>query len=354
MRRFLINCKALLNIEIKQNAAMIKRLVIISLILATGLGLALLSGFFSGNGSVNDRQYRDAFRRNYKIFALHVPAEAAFAGEAVPLNIYYVREALDRELLVNTYWHNKSVLLFKRAYRWFPLIEPILEQHGIPDDFKYLAVIESDLLNAVSPSGATGFWQFLEGTAKDHGLEVNNKVDERYHPEKSTIAACSYLRESYGKFGNWTLVAAAYNAGNRRIAEALEKQKVASCYDLHLNEETSRYVFRILALKILFENPTAYGFFLREKDFYPPLPVRTVVVDRDIPDLVEFALRHGITYKTLKLFNPWLRAEDLKVKKGRTYTITIPEADYTDYDALIRRVPDVPLVFGDTLLFEEL
>jgi hypothetical protein len=277
-----------------------------------------------------------------------------YKRQEVPTNISYVYESLDRELLVNTYWHNRTVLMFKRANRWFPLIEPILARYGIPDDFKYLAVIESGLDNVVSPSGATGFWQFLEGTAKDYGLEVDGDVDERYHPEKSTEAACKYLRESYSKFGNWTLVAAAYNAGKRRISESLEEQQATSYYDLLLNEETSRYVFRILALKIIFENPTDYGIFLREKDFYPPIAVKTIKVDESIDDLVAFAAKQGVSYRVLKMFNPWLRDKKLKVRRGEVYTISIPRDEYLEYEKMIDGLDHEPVVFGDTLSFDEL
>lgn len=333
---------------------MLRRTLIFVLVLAAGLAAAGLFYFFSGDPGISDRQYRDAFRRNYKIFAVSVPGQMDFAGSPVPLNVFHVRESLDRELMVNTYWHNRTILMFKRAHRWFPVIEPILAEYGIPDDFKYLAVIESGLENTVSPSGATGFWQFLEGTAKDHGLEVGKQVDERYHVEKSTAAACRYLRESYARFGDWALVAAAYNAGNRRIREAMAEQQESSYYELLLNEETSRYLYRILATKLLFENPTAYGLFLREKDFYPQIPVRTVTVDSDIPDLVAYAKNQGISYKVLKLFNPWLRDKSLKVRKGRTYLLSIPLEEYRDYEALMNELNDETMVFGDTLEFEEL
>lgn len=333
---------------------MLKRAVVFIVLLTAGLAAAALFFFFSTDKGVSDQQYRDAFRRNYKIFAPAVPDAVTFAGEAVPLNLFYVSEALDRELLVNTYWHNKTVLLFKRAHRWFPVIEPILEAQGVPDDFKYLAVIESDLSNAVSPSGAAGFWQFLKGTAKDFGLETGKSVDERYHVEKSTAAACRYLKESYKKFGDWALVAAAYNAGNRRISEAMEEQQVKSYYDLLLSEETSRYVFRILALKSIFENPTHYGFFLREKDFYPPVPVKKVKVTRSIPDLAAFARQEGITYRVLKIFNPWLRTNSLKVKRSGSYLLSIPLENYRNYDDLTRELDDDTVVFGDTLRFNEL
>lgn len=333
---------------------MLRRTLIFVLVAVAGLATAGLFYFFSGDEGVTDRQYRDAFRRNYKIFAVSVPAELEFAGSKVPLNVFHVSESLDRELMVNSFWHNRTILMFKRAHRWFPVMEPILAEHGIPDDFKYLAVIESGLENAVSSSGATGFWQFLEGTAKDHGLEVGKHVDERYHVEKSTAAACRYLRESYVRFGDWALVAAAYNAGNRRIREAIDEQKEDSYYDLLLSEETSRYLYRILATKLLFENPTAYGLFLREKDFYPPIPVRTVTIDDDITDLVAFAKSHGISYKVLKIFNPWLRDKSLKVRKGKAYLVSIPLKAYRDYDALRDALKDESVVFGDTLEFEEL
>jgi hypothetical protein len=333
---------------------MLKRTLLFVLILVLCLSAAGLFYFFTTDEGISDQQYRDAFRRNYKIFAVEVPTDVDFAGETVPMNMFYVYESLDRELLVNTYWHNKTVLMFKRAHRWFPLIEPILEENGIPDDFKYLAVIESGLMNAVSPSGAVGFWQFLKGTAKDYGLEVTKTVDERYHVEKSTEAACKYFLESYEKFQNWTLVAAAYNAGKRRIKEALEDQQADSYYDLLLNDETSRYVFRIIALKVIFEKPTDYGMFMREKDFYPPVPVRTVNVDKDVKDLVVFAKEHGISYKVLKMFNPWLRDAKLHVKRGKRYTIAIPERAYKDYESLLEQLDDAPVVYGDTLNFEEL
>jgi len=333
---------------------MVKRIFFFVMISVLCLSAAGLFYFFSGDDGVSDKLYREAFRRNYKIFAVDIPEDISFSGEFVPLNVFYVRESLDRELLVNTYWHNKTVLLFKRAHRWFPVIEPILSEYGIPDDFKYLAVIESGLSNAVSPSGAVGFWQFLKGTAKDYGLEVDKDVDERYHVQKSTEAACRYFRDSYQKFDDWTLVAAAYNAGKRRITESLEEQAEDSYYDLLLSEETGRYVFRILALKTIFDNPTQYGFFLREKDFYPPIPVKTMKVDKDIKDFVAFAKEHDISYKVLKMFNPWLRDKKLKVKRGKTYLISIPEDDYTNYEGLIDDMSGDPIVFRDTLNFEEL
>ena len=269
------------------------------------------------------------------VHSVIIPEMLDFASEGVPIDMFYVKESLDRELLVNTYWHSSSLMLFKRANRWFPVIEPILKKNGIPDDFKYLALIESGLQNVGSPSGAKGFWQFLKGTAREYGLEVNSGIDERYNVEKSSEAACRYLNDSYERYGNWTLVAAAFNAGNRRITEELKKQKVDSYYDLLLNTETSRYIFRIIALKTIFNDPESYGFHLKDEDLYPPIPTKTVTVTRTIKNLVDFAREHQITYKTLKYFNPWLLKDYLPNRSRRTYHVKIPEDGNLEYSNLI-------------------
>jgi len=259
------------------------------------------------------------------VHSVVIPEKLNFADESVPLEVFYVKESLDRELLVNTYWHSSSLMLFKRANRWFPVIEPILKKNGIPDDFKYLALIESGLQNVSSPAGAKGFWQFLKNTGREYGLEVNSGIDERLNVEKSTEAACQYLNNSYERYADWTLVASAFNAGNRRISQALEKQKVDSYYDLLLNDETSRYLFRILAIKTIFNDPETYGFQLTDQDLYPPIPTQTVTVKKTIKDLVGFAKDHNITYKTLKYFNPWILKDYLPNRSRRTYIIKIPE-----------------------------
>ncbi|MCU0370230.1 MAG: lytic transglycosylase domain-containing protein [Bacteroidales bacterium] len=253
-----------------------------------------------------------------------VPDSASFAGEPVPMDIFYVREQFDRELTVNTYWHSSTLLSLKRANRWFPVIEPILAKNGIPDDFKYLALIESGLLNVVSPSGATGFWQFLEKTGKEYGLKIKKQDDERYHLLKATEAACAYLNKSYGKFGNWTLVAASYNAGQGRMDEIIDKQQVRDYYHMYLNEETSRYIFRILAMKYICENPVKYGFKLEKGDLYDPLEVRTLKVTSTIRDLPSFARQQNTTYRMLKELNPWLRSDKLTVRSGEDYEIALP------------------------------
>lgn len=253
-----------------------------------------------------------------------IPTKLSFAGEEVPMKLPDVRERFERELYVNVYWQSNMILLMKRSGKYLPTIEKILAEQGIPDDFKYLAMAESGLMNVVSPADARGFWQILKGTAKDYGLEVSDEVDERYHLEKSTKAACQYLKSAYAKFGNWTSVAASYNAGIAGIRKRKEEQHKNNYFDLHLVEETSRYLFRILAFKEIFENPEKYGFELDEKDFYHMPVFRELAVDQDIPDLAAWAIRHGSNYKELKMYNPWLRDRKLPVKRGRRYLIKLP------------------------------
>ena len=279
---------------------------------------------FSRSAEESERSYNEGFLEQYGIYALAHPEDLEFAGESVPMDQLEVMERFDRELLVNTYWQSSTMLFFKRAHRWFPVIEPILADYGVPDDFKYLAVIESSLMNAVSPAGATGYWQILQGTARDLGLEVNNYVDERYHVEKSTAAACEYLLDAKERFGTWTLAAAAYNIGNARLRRIMENQRVDTYYDLHLNEETARYMFRILAVKTIMSKPAASGFHFREEDLYPNPQYTIAEVDTTINDLVDFAFAHDITYKDLREMNPWLRRYELPNSSGKTYEIKIP------------------------------
>ena len=238
-----------------------------------------------------------------------------FADEKVPLEMFNIRERYERELLSNTYFHSNTMVLIKRSKRWFPVIEPILKQYGIPDDFKYLCVIESYLTNAVSPAGAAGFWQFMKATAEDYGLKVNKDIDMRYNVELETEAACKYFLKAYEKFGNWTLTAAAYNAGTTRVTKFMKEQGVDSYYDLLMAEETERYVFRILAIKTIFEDPEKYGIYVSPKLSYEPYRYDIVKVDQSVKSWAEFAKEHGITYKLLKIFNPWLRSNSLKFNK---------------------------------------
>ncbi|MEO8515603.1 MAG: lytic transglycosylase domain-containing protein [Flavobacterium sp.] len=257
-----------------------------------------------------------------------LPDEIDFAGEKAPLHIYDVKERMDRELLVNEYLHSSTILIMKRANKVFPVIEPILAKYNVPDDFKYLAVIESSLVNATSSSGAKGVWQFMPETAKEKGMEVSETVDERYHLEKSTEAACRYFLAAKEKFGSWTLAAASYNGGMNGIAKQIEFQQVNNYYDLLLTDETSRYVFRILALKEIMKKPVLYGFELPVKDLYENLPTKKILVDSSITNLALFAKGQGINYKILKYHNPWLRDKKLDNPTKKVYQIEIPLKGY--------------------------
>jgi len=265
-------------------------------------------------------------KEKYTIFAIPKPtSNIYFANERVPLENSDIWERYDKELLKNTYWQSNTLLLFKRAAKYFPIIEPILKKNNIPNDFKYLALIESGLENVSSPAGAEGFWQIMKTTAKEFNLEVNSEVDERYHIEKSTQVACDFLNSAKKKFGSWTLAAAAYNMGKSGLLKQMNRQKSYSYYDLLLNNETSRYVFRILAIKEIIENPKKYGFQFRSEDLYKNIPTYLVMVDTTINSWADFSKDYGINYKILKLHNPWLRESYLKNKLNKKYFLEIPK-----------------------------
>ena len=260
------------------------------------------------------------------------PSSVRFCGKEIDLIRYQMREGMDRELSSFTYYHSTTMLLFKRANRIFPIIEPILKANDIPDDFKYLAVIESNLdPKATSPARAAGVWQLLEGTAKNYGLRVTATVDERRHVTKSTEAACKYLRDAYARYGDWVTVALSYNAGMGRISEQLEKQQESSALNLYLVEETLRYPYRIFAAKLIFENPYKYGFVLRAENLYAPIDCSVEEVSQDIADLAAFAKGKGITYADLKYFNPWLKDTKL-ITGGAKFSVHIPNKNQLYYN----------------------
>lgn len=265
--------------------------------------------------------------------AARLPEKIDFAGERVPLENFDVRESLDREVLIVSNFHSQDLLYLKKTTRYFSVIEPILKQNNIPDDFKYLALAESGFLDkAISPSGAVGIWQFMKSAATENGLEVNEEVDERYHLEKATQAACRYFKNSYPRHGNWTMVAATYNAGISGMRRQIDIQDSKNYYDLLLNDETARYIFRILALKMVIGEPEKYGFKVSETEKYPVIPVSEVKVDGSINSFTDFARAHNINYKLLKQFNPWLRQPYLKNLKKKVYTIKIPQVgDYRKF-----------------------
>ncbi len=261
-----------------------------------------------------------------------VPEQATFNGEAIDLRRYDRRERMDREMMSFTYMHSTTMLMLKRANRYFPIVEPILKANGVPDDFKYLMVIESSLNPiARSPAGAAGLWQFMPATGREFGLEVNDNIDERYNVEKATAAACKYFKQAYGKYGDWMAVSAAYNAGQGRITAQLDKQLADHAMDLWLVEETSRYMFRLLAVKEIFNNPQRFGFLLKREHLYPPIPYKKVTVTTAIENLDEYAKQNGITYAQLRDANPWLREHSLKNKTQRTYVLHIPTKEGMNY-----------------------
>ena len=303
---------------------------ILTLILVFCIGATIPT--LIGSSQVNE-QHSAKSEVPYCVTSPTVPAQVTFDGETIDLRRYDRRERMDREILAFTYMHSTTMLLIKRANRYFPIIEPILKANGIPDDFKYLMVIESNLNStARSPAGAAGLWQFMPTTGREFGLEVNENVDERYHIEKATVAACKYFKQAYAKYGDWIAVSAAYNAGQARISSQLEKQLASHAMDLWLVEETSRYMFRLLAAKAVISNPQRYGFLLKREHLYPAIPYTEVTVTTGIDNLAQFAKNKGITYAQLKDANPWLRDTSLMNKSGRTYILKIPTQAGMHYD----------------------
>jgi len=301
------------------------KLAVKSLSVIGGLAVIFVFiGLIQENGVDYNDMGNNVLQEVQRVISFEPPDSLYFAGERVPLENFDTRESLDRELNSNAYFHSSTLLLIKRSHRYFPLIEPILEEYGIPDDFKYLAVAESNLSNAVSPVGATGFWQFMNSTAREYGLEISKEIDERYHLEKSTAAACRYFLKSYEKYGNWTMVAASFNRGTNGVDRQVEIQNQENYYDLLLPEETSRYLFRILAFKTIFSDPEKYGFDVPEEHMYPPLDYIVVNVDSSVSSFASFAEKFGTNYKILKALNPWLRQPYLNNRTGQAYEIKVP------------------------------
>ncbi len=253
-----------------------------------------------------------------------LPEEVTFAGEKMPLENFDTRESLDREILTSAYRHSSTILIIKRANRYLPVIEKILRKNNIPDDFKYLVAAESEYSNMISPAGATGFWQIMKATGVEQGMEINSMVDERYHVEKSTQFACDYFKKSYEKYGNWTLAAASYNSGRAALDEQIKIQQQDNYYDLLLSEETARYIFRVVAYKLVISEPANYGFSISRDELYPVLKYKEMKVDTVVDSFSEFAEHFGTNYKILKYLNPWLRKPYLKPKPGKEYIIKIP------------------------------
>jgi hypothetical protein len=294
------------------------------------LFVLILSGFvlLAFSSKPNPNSQISSPENGYNIYAIEIPSELDFSGEFMPIQTPDIRERIDRELLVNTYWQSNGLLMFKRSQRYFPIIEPILESYGVPNDFKYLALIESGLQNVTSSAGAKGFWQIMKRTGKEYGLEINSNVDERNNLELATIFTCKYLLKAKAKFGNWTLAAASYNAGISGVSKQLHRQGVSSYYDLLLGEETGRYMFRIVALKEIMTHPKKYGFNFSDHDLYEVVPTYKVKVDTAVTDFVKFAANFGLNYKQLKIHNPWLKETFLNNKSRKVYSFEIPKKEY--------------------------
>jgi membrane-bound lytic murein transglycosylase D len=303
-----------------------KKIVLVSVNAVAFTALVFTAAYFYVKSERNSRQVPIVITENERrIYSPPIPDTMAFCSERVPLQDFDVHERIDREFLVNTYWHSAMLLYIKRANRWFSVIEPILKRNNIPDDFKYMAVAESGLSNTISTEGATGFWQLMEPAAKKYGLEINSEIDERYNVTKATQAACDYIKEAYSKFKSWTLAAASYNNGLNGIENQIERQHAKDYYNLFLNEETYRFIARIVTIKEIMKNPHRYGFYFSSNDLYPDFKTYDVKINYQVRDFAEFAREHGVNYKMLKIFNPWLRDNFLKNRLKKTYFIELPK-----------------------------
>lgn len=320
-----------------------KKTAIAALVLAS-LAIVGEAFIFATRKENSEELHTQAIRAGYRVYAPPIPDTLTFAGERVPLDIYYVREGLDRELVSNMYYQSSTLFNIKRATRVFPVIERILHEQGIPEDFKYLCVIESGLQNVTSPAGAQGYWQFMKTTGQQYGLEVSDEVDMRNDLEASTRAACRYLKDLKARFGNWTSAAAAYNCGENGLERRLANQRQKSYYDLYLNRETQRYVYRILALKLIMQHPQDYGYCVRHCDTYPELPYEEVSLGGQNVDLVQFAADNGTSYKMLRTLNEWIVTDKLKNKAAKTYTVRIPSKKSTKYSTIVKGRHDTTLI----------
>ncbi len=293
-------------------------IIIISIIVIGSIALGF-KGF--SNTHETDTHVNDTA---VSIQTFKLPESIMFAGEKMPLENFDTWESLEREILISAYRHSSTILIIKRANRYLPMIEKVLKKNNIPEDLKYLVAAESEYSNLISPAGATGFWQIMPETGKEEGLEINSVVDERYDVERSTQFACDYLKKSFERYGNWTLAAASYNGGRAGVDEQIKIQKQNNYYDLLLNEETARYIFRVVAYKLVINDPVRYGFNLTKEDLYPELQYYEVKVDTFVTDFSAFAAKFGTNYKMLKYLNPWLRKPYLTPKPYKEYSIKIP------------------------------
>ena len=312
-----------MNVQLKSMKFIEGFLLFLTIALAV-VGVFTIFTYSAGTKTTNKSNNIPPKNNTYSVKAIKSPSSASFAGEYLPLENFDVRESLDKEIHKVCFWHSETFLYIKRANRFFPVIEQILRKNNVPDDFKYLALAESGLENVTSPAGAKGYWQILKGTGKKYNLEINSEVDERYHIEKSTQAACNYLKRVHRKYGNWTMAAAAYNLGEGNLDKQIAKQHQTSYYDLLLNSETARYVYRTTAIKLILEDPEYYGFYIDSEDLYKPFEYNIVILDSTVTNFAVYAEKNKINYKTLKILNPWLRDNKL-TNSGKKYEIKIPK-----------------------------
>ena len=314
----------------------IRRKTVLTTFVLTGSAIIILSigqsfkGFNRSPVGVNRQSDTLYYVKSFKL-----PEEVTFAGEKMPLDNFDTRESLERELLISAYRHSSTILIIMRANRYLPVIENILKRNNVPDDFKYLVAAESEYSNMVSPAGATGLWQIMPETGREEGMEINTVVDERYDVEKSTQFACDYFLRSYEKFGNWTLAAASYDGGRSGVDEQIDIQHQHNYYDLLLSEETARYIFRVVAYKLIITNPENYGFRIGKNDLYPELKYYEVQVDTAVTDFSDFAEKFATNYKLLKILNPWLRKPYLTPKSNKVYFIKVPSEGMRNFDKAV-------------------
>lgn len=304
----------------------VKRLSIAAIVLSC-LAIGSQALIFATQRENPEEVHQKAIVSGYHVYAPPMPTSLEFAGEKVPLDLYYVRESLDRELISNMYLQSKMLLWLKRANRFFPVIEPILKEMGVPDDFKYLCVAESGLENVTSPAKASGYWQFLKATGQNYGLEINDEVDMRWDLESSTRAACKYLKSAYSRFGSWSAAAASYNCGEGGLSSRMTKQDAKNYYDTRLNTETGRYVYRILAIKLIMQDPQKYGFQVRHCELYPQIQTTETELKGQNVDLYQWCKQHEVSYKMLRELNPWLQTDKLANKGNKTYKVKLPAKD---------------------------
>jgi membrane-bound lytic murein transglycosylase D len=295
----------------------------------------------------DESQYRELVKEYYQNFSAPIPDKVTFCGEEIPIDNVYVREALDRELTEIMYSHSKTFLILKRAERYFPEIELILQKQGVPEDIKYLSVAESGLNNVISPAKAEGFWQFVPGTAKEYGLESLEGWDDRYDLEKSTIAACDYLKKKNAIFNDWALTCASYNCGERGLKSRMNEQGCDNYWEIYTNSETSRYVYRIIAFKLIMENPQQYGFYFRKKDTYQPIPTNELIIDTTIHDLFAFAKQIKVPYKYLRNLNPTIRDSKIINKENKKLKIKVPTQQALSWSFLTKDLKNEKLTLKE-------